>query len=153
MTIQEALTGLKEIIEREKGYNLTPVQKAYVETVNLKMTGSRFYSTSCESCHYDKAVELFIILNKEVMAKKSNKAFNPETAELSEEMGKIELKQKRANVFRKFDFSHAERLLRMQNGSWEIPATSNYKFSLEHGIEPRANKEADNGTVETGNDK
>lgn len=42
-------------------------------------------------------------------------------------------------VKREFEHTHAERLLRMpNNGGWELPKTSEYKF--ENGVIVRANK-------------
>lgn len=49
-------------------------------------------------------------------------------------------------VSREFEFSHAERLLRMpNNGGWELPVNSNYEF-LDNGLRRRGNKKKDNGT-------
>ena len=48
-------------------------------------------------------------------------------------------------VTREFEFSHAERLLRMpRNGGWELPENSNYEF-LDNGLRRRGNKKKDIG--------
>ena len=48
-------------------------------------------------------------------------------------------------VTREFEFSHAERLLRMpRNGGWELPKNSNYEF-VDDGLRRRGNKKKDNG--------
>jgi hypothetical protein len=48
-------------------------------------------------------------------------------------------------VTREFEFSHAERLLRMpRNGGWELPKNSNYEF-VNDGLRRRGNKKKDNG--------
>lgn len=48
-------------------------------------------------------------------------------------------------VTREFEFSHAERLLRMpRNGGWELPENSKYEF-LDNGLRRRGNKKKDIG--------
>lgn len=46
-------------------------------------------------------------------------------------------------VTREFEFSHAERLLRMpRNGGWALPKGSKYEF-VEDGLRCRSNKGGD----------
>lgn len=48
-------------------------------------------------------------------------------------------------VTREFEFSHAERLLRMpKNGGWELPKDSKYEF-VNNALQCRGNKKKDNG--------
>nr|DAZ59523.1 MAG TPA: hypothetical protein [Caudoviricetes sp.] len=57
------------------------------------------------------------------------------------------------NLSDEFTIEHANRLLRMQNnGGWQLPKDSDFKFTNSNGIEHRRNKKADNGAEEKGND-
>lgn len=57
------------------------------------------------------------------------------------------------NLTDDFTIEHANRLLRMQNnGGWQLPKDSDFKFTNDNGIEYRRNKKAGKGTEETGND-
>lgn len=48
-------------------------------------------------------------------------------------------------VTREFEFSHAERLLRMpNNGGWHLPEKSKFVF-VNHGLQCRADKKKDCG--------
>lgn len=48
-------------------------------------------------------------------------------------------------VTREFEFSHAERLLRMpNNGGWALPEKSKFEF-VDYGLRRRKNKEKDSG--------
>lgn len=48
-------------------------------------------------------------------------------------------------VTREFEFSHAERLLRMpNNGGWHLPKDSKFEF-VENGLQRRRNKKEDKG--------
>ena len=49
-------------------------------------------------------------------------------------------------VTREFEFSHAERLLKMpHNGGWTLPEKSKFEFSEEYGLRCRRDKEKDSG--------
>lgn len=53
-----------------------------------------------------------------------------------------------------FEIKHAERLLRMpNNGGWQLPKDSDFKFTNDNGIEYKRNKKADNGVEKAQNDK
>lgn len=57
------------------------------------------------------------------------------------------------NLTDDFTIEHANRLLRMRNnGGWQLPKDSNFKFSNEHGIECRTNKKTNNGAEKAGDD-
>ena len=48
-------------------------------------------------------------------------------------------------VTREFEFSHAERLLRMQNnGGWKLPETSKFEF-VDYGLRRRQDKKGNRG--------
>ena len=48
-------------------------------------------------------------------------------------------------VTREFEFSHAERLLRMQrNGGWHLPEKSKFEF-VDYGLRRRQDKKGNNG--------
>lgn len=48
-------------------------------------------------------------------------------------------------VAREFEFSHAERLLRMpNNGGWHLPEKSKFEF-VNHGLQRRADKKENSG--------
>jgi hypothetical protein len=52
-----------------------------------------------------------------------------------------------------FEIKHAERLLRMKNnGGWQLPKNSDFKFTNDNGIEYRGNKKTDKGAEKTGDD-
>lgn len=56
----------------------------------------------------------------------------------------VELTNDKLGVTKKYEISHAERILRMpNNGGWYLPEKSNYKFDEEDGIELKANKGGD----------
>jgi hypothetical protein len=49
-------------------------------------------------------------------------------------------------VTREFEFSHAERLLRMpNNGGWHLPEESKFEFGLEYGLRCRKDKKGNSG--------
>lgn len=57
------------------------------------------------------------------------------------------------NVTQDFEFSHAERLLRMRNnGGWQLPTDSKYEF-VNNGIRFKQDTKGDNGTQQKGSDK
>lgn len=57
------------------------------------------------------------------------------------------------NITEEFEINHAERILRMpNNGGWQLPEDSEYKFDFNNGIGYRKNKKRDNGTGEAGDD-
>lgn len=59
----------------------------------------------------------------------------------------VELTNAELGVTRKFEISHAERLLRMPNNAgWELAKGSNYIFTEENGIIRRSNKAGDCAT-------
>lgn len=48
-------------------------------------------------------------------------------------------------VTQEFEFSHAERILRMPiNGGWELPKDSKYEF-VNNALQRRGNKKKDSG--------
>lgn len=58
------------------------------------------------------------------------------------------------NITQLYEISHADRLLRMlKNGGWELPKDSQYKFSVENGIEYRRDKKANNREQKQGDNK
>ena len=58
----------------------------------------------------------------------------------------VELENTAANSRQTFEINHAERLLRMpNNGGWQLPKDSDFKFTNDNGIEYKRNKKADNG--------
>lgn len=49
------------------------------------------------------------------------------------------------DVTREFEFSHAERLLRMpNNGGWHLPENSNFEF-VDYALRCRKDKKGNNG--------
>lgn len=55
------------------------------------------------------------------------------------------------NLSDEFTIEHANRLLRMpNNGGWQLPKDSDFKFTKDNGIEYRRHKKADNGAEEKG---
>lgn len=53
-----------------------------------------------------------------------------------------------------FEINHAERLLRMpNNGGWQLPENTPFKFSIENGIRYKTHKKGNYGTEEKGDDK
>ncbi len=52
------------------------------------------------------------------------------------------------NVTQDFEFTHAERILRMRNnGGWKLPADSKFEF-VEHALRYRKSEKRDNGKQE-----
>jgi hypothetical protein len=52
-----------------------------------------------------------------------------------------------------YEINHAERILRMpNNGGWQLPKNSKFKFDFNNGIGYRDNQESNIGTGETAND-
>lgn len=57
------------------------------------------------------------------------------------------------NVTQEFEFTHAERLLRMQNnGGWQLPIDSKFEF-VNNGIRYKQDTQGDNGTPKKGGNK
>ena len=55
---------------------------------------------------------------------------------------------------RDFDFEQANRLLAMKpNGGWHLPEDSDFRFSLENGLEHRGNTEQNSRTGKKKGDK
>lgn len=58
------------------------------------------------------------------------------------------------NVTQEFEINHAERLLRMpNNGGWQLPKDSQYKFDFNNGIGFRKNNERNNGAEKASDNK
>lgn len=58
------------------------------------------------------------------------------------------------NVTQDFEINHAERLLRMpNNGGWQLPKDSQYKFDFDNGIGFRKNNDRNNGAKKASDDK
>ena len=67
---------------------------------------------------------------------------------------KVVLECPTLNTTEEFEINHAERLLRMpNNGGWQLPKDSDFKFTNDNGIEYRRNKKTDNGAEKAQNDK
>lgn len=55
---------------------------------------------------------------------------------------------------REFDYEQANRLLAMKpNGGWHLPEGSEFKFSVENGLEHCGNTEKDSGAGKKKGDK
>ncbi len=55
---------------------------------------------------------------------------------------------------REFEFSHAERLLKMRNnGGWKLPEKSKFQFDSENGLRYKQDKKADSGAEEKSGNK
>ena len=66
----------------------------------------------------------------------------------------VELENKNLKTTEQFEINHAERLLRMpNNGGWQLPEDSAYKFDFNNGIGVRQDKKGNNGAKEKGDDQ
>lgn len=60
---------------------------------------------------------------------------------------KVVLEVPEIGMKEEFDIDHAERLLRMpNNGGWQLPASSKFVFTLEHGIKYSTDTRNSEGT-------
>ena len=66
---------------------------------------------------------------------------------------KVELFNGTLNITEEYEINHAERILRMpNNGGWQLPENSQYKFDFNDGIGYRENKKRGNGAEKEAND-
>lgn len=67
---------------------------------------------------------------------------------------KVRLFNTTLNTTTEYEINHAERILRMpNNGGWQLPEDSEYKFDFNDGIGYRENKKGDTRAEKKANDK
>lgn len=67
---------------------------------------------------------------------------------------KVRLFNSTLKITEEYEINHAERILRMpNNGGWQLPEDSEYKFDFNNGIGYRENKKGNTGAEKKAGDK